>query len=440
MNTTPKMNQENNYTINLNTIDEEEGSQQKNDNIIVINNNSFMNNSSNKYSRYNSPKGKYNSLKLLSSYENFDKFKDCQNSRNKFDDSKSISKVKNIIRNNHLDFVKVKPMKIESFSKRNNSNEKNSKQKIIDTSCISLLNDNQNKSQNNYIINYSPYAPGKVDTPLSRKENVDNFEPPSKLNIKFQDLNKKYYQRGKNSSKKLGLNYNFDFMNSPSKRNEKNKNEKINKNTNIMIYNKERRNSHQAITIFKYKKDKDEHLKGNKSKHKKAGEFFKLPENKEEKNMALFQKNSYGNAKCFINEICQSPAIRSPVHHKQGSTFHNIEKKNNNNKKQSLELELKSKKKSVETLVKNINQPKSKLVSIFQNYEITPKNIFNYICLCKEDENNIYILNKFKNKLLSEEFLYILHFNMFIFKEKFGCKSNLQQELLLEEIYNDYLF
>ena len=238
----------------------------------------------------------------------------------------------------------------------------------------------------------------------------------------------------------MGLNYNFDFMNSPSKRNEKNKNEKINKNTNIMIYNKERRNSHQAITIFKYKKDKDEHLKGNKSKHKKAGEFFKLPENKEEKNMALFQKNSYGNAKCFINEICQSPAIRSPVHHKQGSTFHNIEKKNNNNKKQSLELELKSKKKSVETLVKNINQPKSKLVSIFQNYEITPKNIFNYICLCKEDENNIYILNKFKNKLLSEEYLYILHINMFIFKEKFGCKSNLQQELLLEELYNDYLF
>ena len=97
-------------------------------------------------------------------------------------------------------------------------------------------------------------------------------------------------------------------------------------------------------------------------------------------------------------------------------------------------------KKSGENSVKKINQQKRKLVSIFQNYELTPKNIFNYICLCKEDENNIYVLNKFKNKLLSEEYLYILHINMFIFKEKFGCKSNLQQELLLEEIYNDYLF
>ena len=210
-----------------------------------------------------------------------------------------------------------------------------------------------------------------------------------------------------------------------------------------MIKNKERRKSHQVINIFKYKKDKDEHLKGNKSKHRKTGEISKLAENKEEKNMHLFQKNTNGNERSLVNEVCQTPVIRSPVHHKQASPIHNIEKKiniNSNNKKQSFELELKNMKKSVDNSLRNINHRKSKLVSIFQNYELTPKNIFNYICLCKEDENNIYILNKFKNKLLSEEFLYILHFNMFIFKEKFGCKSNLQQELLLEELYNDYLF
>jgi len=439
MNTTPKINPGNNYKIKINKIDDEE-SQKKNDNIIVINNNSFLNNSSNnnnRYIRYNSPKGKYNSLKLLSRYVNFDKSKEFQNSLNKLDDSKSVSKVKNIIKNNHLDFVKVKPMKIESpKSKRNNSNDQNSKQKIIDTSCISLLNENQNKS--NFISNSSRNEPGKVDTPLSRKENIENFEYFTKLNSKFQDTNKKYYQKGKNSSKRLGLNYNFDFMNSPSKRNEKNKNDKI-KNTNIMINNRERRKSHQAITIFKYKKDKDEHLKGNKVKHRKTGEFFKLPENKEEKNIPLFPKNSYVNVKSFVNDVSQTPVIRSPVHHKQGSPIHNIEKKNNN-KKQSFEIELKSAKRSGENSVRNLNQQKSKLVSIFQNYELTPKNIFNYICLCNGEENNIYVLNKFKNKLLSEEYLYILHINMFIFKEKFGCKSNLQQELLLEELYNDYLF
>ena len=441
MNTIPKMSQDNNYTIKINKIDEEE-SQQKKDNIIVINNNSFLNNNNNnKYIRYNSPKGKYDSLKLLSRYVNFEKTKDSQNSVNKFDDSKSFAKAKNIIRNNHLDFVKVKPIKIESpKSKRINSNDQNSKQKIIDTSCISLLNENQNKSHNNYISNSSHNDPGKIDTPLSQKENADNFEFFSKLNTKFQESNKKYYQRGKNSSKRLGLNYNLDFMNSPSKRNEKNKNEKINKSTNIMINNKERRQSHQAITIFKYKKDKDDHLKGNKSKHRKAGEFFKLQENKEEKNIPVFQKNSYGNLRNFVNEVYQTPVIRNPVLHKHGSPIHNIESKNNNNKKQSFELELKSMKKSGENSVKKINQQNRKLVSIFQNYELTPKNIFNYICLCKEDENNIYVLNKFKNKLLSEEYLYILHINMFIFKEKFGCKSNLQQELLLEELYNDYLF
>jgi len=441
-NVTPKISPDNNYTIKINKIDEEE-SQQKNDNIIVINNNSFLNNSNNnKYIRYNSPKGKYNSLKLLSRYVNFDKSKEFQNSLNKLDDAKSVSKVKNIIKNNHLDFVKVKPMKIESpKSKRNNSNDQNSKQKIIDTSCISLLNENQNKSYNNYISNSSRNEPGKVDTPLSRKENVENFEFFTKLNSKFLE-SKKYYQKGKNSSKRLGLNYNLDFMNSPSKRNEKNKN--INKNTNIMANNRERRKSHQAITIFKYKKDKDkdkdEHLKGNKAKHRKTGEFFKLPENKEEKNVSIFQKNSYGNVRNFVNDGCQTPVIRSPVHHKQGSPIHNIEKKNNNNKKPSFEIELKSMKKSGENSVINLNQQKSKLVTIFQNFELTPNNIFNYICLCKEDKNNIYVLNKFKNKLLSEEYLYILHINMFIFKEKFGCKSNLQQELLLEELYNEYLF
>lgn len=101
------MNSGNNYTIKISKIDEEE-SQKKNDNIIVINNNSFLNNNNSKYFRYNSPKGKYNSLKLLTRFSNFDKSKELQNSINKLDDSKTVSKVKNIIKNNHLDFVKVK--------------------------------------------------------------------------------------------------------------------------------------------------------------------------------------------------------------------------------------------------------------------------------------------------------------------------------------------
>ena len=52
--------------------------------------------------------------------------------------------------------------------------------------------------------------------------------------------------------------------------------------------------------------------------------------------------------------------------------------------------------------------------------------------------NEINLLNKFRHKLLSEEYLYILHFNMLTFKEKFGYKSSLEKINLLEELYNDY--
>ena len=76
---------------------------------------------------------------------------------------------------------------------------------------------------------------------------------------------------------------------------------------------------------------------------------------------------------------------------------------------------------------------------IIQNINWSPKMFFNYLCLCNSNENNgISLLNKFRHKLLSEEYLYILHFNMLIFKEKFGCKSSLEKINLLEELYNDY--
>ena len=47
-------------------------------------------------------------------------------------------------------------------------------------------------------------------------------------------------------------------------------------------------------------------------------------------------------------------------------------------------------------------------------------------------------MNDFRKKLLSEEYLYILHIYMFIFKQKYGCKSNLEQIYLLEDLYNDF--
>ena len=79
------------------------------------------------------------------------------------------------------------------------------------------------------------------------------------------------------------------------------------------------------------------------------------------------------------------------------------------------------------------------MTRIIQNINLSPKIIWYYLCICKKTNNNsINTLNKFRKKLLSEEYLFILHFNMFIFKQKYGCKSNLDKINLLEEFYNDF--
>ena len=84
-------------------------------------------------------------------------------------------------------------------------------------------------------------------------------------------------------------------------------------------------------------------------------------------------------------------------------------------------------------------QQNQKLTYVIKNINLSPKTILNYLCLFRKNENNgVTVLNNFRHKLLSEEYLYILHLNMFIFKQKFGCKSNTEKINLLEELYNDY--
>jgi hypothetical protein len=103
-------------------------------------------------------------------------------------------------------------------------------------------------------------------------------------------------------------------------------------------------------------------------------------------------------------------------------------------KNQSTEYEIKRDK---DSSIKHSNYQDNSFVKVIKNLQLTPKKFLDYICLCNH-MSDIFILNSFRKKLLSEEYLYILHLNMFIFKQKFGCKSNLQQGQLLEEIYNDY--
>ena len=87
---------------------------------------------------------------------------------------------------------------------------------------------------------------------------------------------------------------------------------------------------------------------------------------------------------------------------------------------------------------KNLNYQDNEFVKMIQDDQLSIQKICNYICLCKTRSNSIYYLNNFRQKLLSEEYLYILHINMFIFKQRYGCKSHLEQLYLLDELYNDF--
>lgn len=447
---TPKLNtSNNNYTIKINKVGNEEKEGEKIDNIIVINNNSFMNN--NKYISNNSPSEKHNSLKLSSKHNNFPSKEDYHKTFTVYkseNESESVSK-NSVIKRDHLDFIKVKPVNIESpRSKRNNSNDNNFKHKIIDTSSVSLLNKNHNQHLLN--INYNNNL-GRIETSMSKNENSENYNFFSKLNTKFQQDNNKIIPKGKQSSKRLKFNYHLDFLNHlmTKKTEHKNKNQRINKST-ILLDSKERRRSGQRKHIFKIEKEKEreenDRYKYHKLKSRKTGINIKTQETKDDKHLSLFSRNSMANNNNANNNHNKTYEYFSPTpigrsfaeQSKRTSPVHNERKKMN--KHQSSDFETKSLKKSGENSLKNSNYylQKSKLVRIIKNYHLSPKIILNYICLCQTYRNRIYILNEFRNKLLSEEYLYILHINMFIFKQKFGCKSNLQQVNLLEELFNDY--
>ena len=145
-------------------------------------------NSNNKYIS-NNYLPKYNSLKLDNKYIN--RFEKLQGYHKSFtynkssNESQSFSNIKTIIKKDNLDFVKIKknPQTKNAehiISKRNDSSDINSKQKIIETSSISLLNAT-NPNQNRIIISSSN---NDIDnnTPQSNAEKMIGPNIFSKLN------------------------------------------------------------------------------------------------------------------------------------------------------------------------------------------------------------------------------------------------------------------
>ena len=354
-------------------------------------------------------------------------------------ESSSLKNKNSIIKDNNLTFVKVnKTSKKKNYepvnSKRNESADYNSRQKIIDTSSVTLLNStNQNRNQNLFIISSYNIAEVK-DIPLSNNDKTVNFNFFSKLNTKIQDSNKILPRQ--NISYK---NNNLELINNQKPK----KSDKLMNKTNIIIKKKTRRKSHQPRINFMSEKDLNEKYKNHEAKTRKT--FLKLPDNKPERHLSLFSKNSYNNNSINNQNEKINDNKENNIHIISKSFIENNKKssptyyKSKKERKASSEIEIKSvKKKRLSSIKKNNNYNNSQFERTIQNSQLSLKSICNYIFLFKSKGNNVYILNNFRQKLLSEEYLYILHINMFIFKQKFGCKSNLEQLNLLEELYNDF--
>ena len=444
-------NTNNNYTIKINRIDNEDSGNKKSDNIIVINNNSFMNdNSNNKIISGNSLE-KYNSLKLINRYNNLENLQGYHKTYtyNKSSyESQSVAKLKAFIKNNKdynntKDKNYSKVVNIESInSKRNDSPEFNSRQKIIDTSSISLLNSNNPNKIQNLFISSSYNNDYEEDSPHCKFEKL-GLNAFTKHNSKIQ-TSSKILPKQKSSFKQLNNRLKLINNYSPSKNSKKE-----NRYTVINLSNNGRRRKSYQIKNNEKTDNINDKYKSRKAKTRKTGAFLKLPENnnlnnKEERHLSLFSKRSVINNDNIVvtneknidnNSINVRKSLASNL--KRFSPTINPKRKS---KRQSSEFESKSVKRNKMSTIKNLNLiPKNEgFVDVIKNYRLSSKNLCYYICFCNTRGNSNYILNNFRKKMLSEEYLYILHINMFIFKQKYGCKSNLDQLYLLEELYNDF--
>lgn len=440
-------NNNNNYTIKINRIDKEDkDGTKKSDNIIVINNNSFMNENSNNKYILNRSLDKYNSLKLINKHNNLENLQEYHKTftyNKSSNETQSLLKLQSLFKNNKLNNLReknnnTKILNIEnSHSKRIDSSELNSKQKIVDTSSISLLNsNNQNKIQNLFIDSYNN------DLENNSKAEKMGLNVFSKINTKIQNY-EHIIPRHRISFKQL--NNKLRLVNNVSPGKNSRKENKYTYVTSDKGERRKRRKSHQIRNDQKIENNINEKYKSRKAKTRKTGAFLKLPDNnKEERHLSLFSKHSGINNDNTYNQ--NEKNVDDNSHEIRKSFIENLKRYSptinpkRKIKRQSSEVESRSIKKNKVTSVKNLQFiPKNEeFANIIKNYRLSAKSICNFICKCNSRGSGNYILNNFREKLLSEENLYILHINMFIFKQKYGCKSTLSQLYLLEELYNDY--
>ena len=439
---------------------EEKDNAKKSENIIIINNGTFMNEGASNNSKINlnlaNTIGKLESMKLLNKrneLEVIDGYNKTYTYTKKQEGSQDIVfpsfKDKSEMNpNNFINYSKNKNYEFLNLEKEDNI-EYNSKQKILDASSISLLNlINKNKNIFNNNQNY-------IQSPKKEKEMpILNFDKNSEL-LSPKISPKPFSKNNPRNTYKDGSsqNDNFFMFNPKSVLQKKNHRKYINYNMATTAENlKQRRQSYQQRNTLrkKYEKDNDSEMyKANNGKNRRRTGVFNSPVNRlRERRLSLFSCNTNNNNnidennRLFSVYPCdyhsQNNFSRNLIEHYKKIGMYKFKDKKNEKEIISPSSVSKNQKKDNKSLLKYENSNKNNKFQIILNIKWTPRILWDYLCLCRTKKKNaINILNKFRHKLLSEEYLYILHLNMFIFKQKLGCKSGMEKNNLLEELYND---
>jgi hypothetical protein len=436
----------------------------KNDNIIVINNGTFMNEGTINGSSNN----KVNSS-LKNTFEKRKTIKGNNTIKEEFSYNKTLTyNKKQKERGSTMNRSSILNPKrttniIHSFKKYkifdgDNSDKNESKQKINDTSSLSLLN-SVNKTKNLFNNSNYHFIPKKDLLSVNLKRNSESV-----YTNHFHKIHKKIKVAPKEnlSQKDFKSLLNQQTENSKPTFSKKNNKKFIIKDTHSYNFSptndfsKKRRQSHQARNTFKYDKyekdiDSDKIKNQNNNGKRKTGIFQVNPNLQKERHLSLFSGNSNmfnNNNRTFNlypwdNNSQVNLSKNLMEHYKRVAPLHKFMGKKVDKEMISPGSESQSKNQKIERK-KSIKpehsaKPGNKFSKIVQNIKWTPLLFFKYLCFCRKSKSNgINLINVLRHKLLSEEYLYILHFNMLVFKQKFGCKSNLEKMSLLEELYNDY--
>ena len=309
--------------------------------------------------------------------------------------------------NNQNKNLKLKGKNSEYNSMRNNVNfDNDSKQRIMNNSSISLIKELNNN--NNLNIQSSNYLNQQKELLLlnNNNNNINIYSPQSNSNMNNIKIiskkkesaidllnhyasNKKYSVSTKHNMKKMLLELEKNRLNN-SLINIKNKSHEKNKNIN----QRDRRG-----TLYK------EMLDDNYSQ-------YSLPKKMRDN----FKKNNKLNK--LIGNRTKKEKIR-----------------------QDYEEYIKKKKTDIQNSTNILHNPKNytnKSFNFEKSMKIKTKIFWNYFCFWKNNKNPIKMMSLFRKKLLSEEYLYIIHLRLLIFKRIFESKSNLDVKSLIEELYHNY--